>query len=227
MTIDIHSELDNFRCQLTCIHAHKDKNSQVLWCNDDFATATGMKHCNDLLGATDHDLIWQEFADDYRHHEQEALEGHIYSSIIPSKTCYSEVNLYIHEKIPQYDEDGNFKYLDCIAYEIYNPVLLNKKNPLLNFDYHTSPNYENSAKLNKREQECLYHFIYGKSVNRIATKMNVEKSTVESFLDNIKMKLNCGTRSNIIDTAIDLGYMQRVPTNMSMLNILSSLMGEN
>jgi len=67
------------------------------------------------------------------------------------------------------------------------------------------------ANLSKQEKTCLFFVIRGQSAQQIANQMNLSKRTVESYLDHVKVKLNCYTRSEMIEKAIDLGYVHIIP----------------
>ncbi len=50
-----------------------------------------------------------------------------------------------------------------------------------------------------RENECLLYLSKGQSFKEIASNLNISSRTVESHLSNIKNKLNCYSKSQIID----------------------------
>lgn len=65
--------------------------------------------------------------------------------------------------------------------------------------------------LSQRENEILYHLLRGKTANEIANKIYRSKRTVESHLENIKYKMNCSTKSSLIEKSLDLGYLNYLP----------------
>lgn len=61
------------------------------------------------------------------------------------------------------------------------------------------PNFSNeTAKLTSREKECLFELSSGKSAKRIARALSISPRTVEVHIDNIKRKLECRTRLEIV-----------------------------
>ena len=62
------------------------------------------------------------------------------------------------------------------------------------FDYLASDRgiYFNS-RLSEREKMCLYLLARGKSLEQIATAMNIKRTTVATFIKRIKAKLDCDT----------------------------------
>ncbi len=63
-------------------------------------------------------------------------------------------------------------------------------------------------KLSRREMECLAHYIKGLSTSQIASLMGVKKVTADTFMRNIKCKLNCSSRSELFRILIDLGVIK-------------------
>jgi DNA-binding CsgD family transcriptional regulator len=56
----------------------------------------------------------------------------------------------------------------------------------------------------KREKECLYYSIKGKSAREIASLLNLSRRTVEQYLMHIKIKMKVSTRSQMIELGLDL-----------------------
>lgn len=53
--------------------------------------------------------------------------------------------------------------------------------------------------ISKREAECVRHLSASKTVKEIAKAMDLSPRTVESYLNNIKSKLNCSSKLEIIN----------------------------
>lgn len=83
----------------------------------------------------------------------------------------------------------------------------------------------NSINLSKREIECLLLLSRGKKIKEIARYLGISPRTVESYLENLKCKLNVYTRSELIDLyyanikdelefnkQFSLPYSQKIPS---------------
>lgn len=68
-------------------------------------------------------------------------------------------------------------------------------------------------KLAKRELECLHFIIRGLTAKQIGKVLNLSFRTVESYIENMKYKFNCSSRSELIGKAIDLGYIHLTVKN--------------
>lgn len=68
--------------------------------------------------------------------------------------------------------------------------------------------------LTSRESECLFYTIRGKTAKDIARILNISAKTVEYHMEQIKTKLGCYNKSELIAKAIDLGYLNKIPTSI-------------
>lgn len=65
--------------------------------------------------------------------------------------------------------------------------------------------------LSKREKQVCKKITKGKSANEIADLFGLSKRTIESYIENIKIKLNCFTKSDLLEKCLDLesiGYLE-------------------
>lgn len=65
---------------------------------------------------------------------------------------------------------------------------------ITNFTYYN----RHAIYLTKREKECAYWLIHGKSAEEIGIILEISKRTVERYIDNIKLKLNCSKLTQIV-----------------------------
>ena len=57
--------------------------------------------------------------------------------------------------------------------------------------------------ISKREAECLFYLIRGKTARETGIALHLSRRTVEIYLDSLKDKLNCRKKSEIIEKALD------------------------
>lgn len=68
--------------------------------------------------------------------------------------------------------------------------------------------------LSHRQQECLALLIRGKTYKEIAHMLNVSDRTIEDHMHAIKYKLGCYNKSQLIEKAIDSGFLFHVPETL-------------
>lgn len=61
--------------------------------------------------------------------------------------------------------------------------------------------------LSKREKQVFKLFIQGKTAAQVAQIIHLSPRTVESYVINLKLKLNCENKSDLIMKAIDNGWL--------------------
>ena len=80
----------------------------------------------------------------------------------------------------------------------------NKKKYYLNI--HNSDDY-----LTEREKECVDHLILGKTIKETAKLMNLSPRTVEFYLKNIRKRLDCQTKGQLIEKVQKAYQKQKKP----------------
>ena len=201
---------------LTC---EKNSDSVIVSCNDVFLEYAGVNTDSKVIGFTDLELCWQDRAHLYRQHELDALAGNNYSTFIPLKLKNGDEALFMHTKSQKKDASGNVLGINCHSVEIINPNI----NHLFNYLMHQSPQDNYTFCLNKqmpeygltkREKEVLFFIAKGKTAKAIGKAIDISPKTVACHMERIKKKLNCRTKSEVIDKAYHLGFSQLVPSSL-------------
>ena len=68
--------------------------------------------------------------------------------------------------------------------------------------------------LSEREKTCLYLLAKGKSLEQIASAMNIKRTTVATFIKRIKNKLDCNTLPQAVFEGIGCNNVLRYSTNL-------------
>jgi len=74
--------------------------------------------------------------------------------------------------------------------------------------------FNNQIKLTKKEQECLFYYVRGFTYKEIAAVLYNSDRTIECHLENIKAKLDCSNRAQIVEKASHLGFMNYIPKSL-------------
>lgn len=206
----------NMNSRLLGLYAKKDTNSVITDCDEMFLRYTGAKSKDQIIGHTDFEFVWQEYAPLYRKHELEILSGNEYSTIIPIKDSKGDTLLFLHNKTRTFDDEGNTNGLIVRAVEILNPnyqeliSTLSKINTKKNLIFALGKG-TGDIKLSARQKQCLFFLIYGKSAKAIARVLKISPRTVEVHIEVLKTKFKCHTKNELIDTAIHMGFLDHLP----------------
>ena len=68
--------------------------------------------------------------------------------------------------------------------------------------------------LTEKQENCLFLLIRGKSIKEIAKILRVSPRTIECHMDALKRKLNCQNKSDLIEQAIDSGFLYYIPKEL-------------
>lgn len=81
------------------------------------------------------------------------------------------------------------------------------------FEFQITTKYENQI-LGKRHTEILFLLLRGKISKEIALILNLSPRTVESYIEDMKIKLKCSSRSELLDAGINMGYLGILPESL-------------
>ena len=62
----------------------------------------------------------------------------------------------------------------------------------------------------KREAECMMYLLRGKSIRNIAGILQLSPRSVEFYIRNMKKKLGCGTKFELIDLVAESDFAKNV-----------------
>lgn len=63
-----------------------------------------------------------------------------------------------------------------------------------------------NVKLSSRELECIFLYAKGKTAKETARELNISQRTVETYFENIKNKLNCYTKDQVLRFLVKDGF---------------------
>lgn len=205
----------------------KDKDLRYAGCNDNLARALHLPNAEKIVGLRDDDLATsEESLRFYRKYDQLALSGKVVRVLHNIGSPSPEKSFFL-EKKPLLN-DANIAGIIYYCYEVIHENLLTN---LLDIDkkfnsavspstcYNIAPT-DNQFKLSVRELECLFCILRGMSAKKVGEIIGLSKRTVEFYMENIKNKLGCSSKSELLVIAIKAGYMDIVPANFLRKDLL-------
>ena len=73
-----------------------------------------------------------------------------------------------------------------------------------------------SPPLPQRLEECFYLVARGKTAKEIARVLNIDYRTVEVHIERLKRKLDCHTKSQLIEKAFETGAVYQRPKSLNI-----------
>lgn len=77
--------------------------------------------------------------------------------------------------------------------------------------YFIADDYHPVIKLTERETQCLFFTIRGASSKDIGGHLNISPRTVEGYLDAVRLKFNCKSKSELLVLALSMNLMSIIP----------------
>lgn len=200
----------------------KDSQYRYIAASDELNQKMRCGHSEEFMGRSDFDVPGEhrENAGVYRAQDILISQGEPTKGI--NIQCYpqdTERKVYYTMKKPLYLGDefiGIYGTTIEIDRNFINSLLdkgiINKKY----CEHHLQRNALAIAKLShpdlsERESICLYFLIRGRTAKEISQKMNVSPKTVESYIARVKVKLQCYSKSQLIDKAYELQLDKVIP----------------
>lgn len=205
----------------------KDVNRSYLGANKALLESIGVRHPEDFTGQTDEELapLFVEDNSVYIEQDLRVLKGDKISIVHRnSKTN----DIFLLEKSPIFNNENIIRGLIfyCRPWhkaDIFH-ILSQFDNKLdLGIQSYTLSHQHNKFKLTERECECVFLLIRGKTAKEIAAMLSLSKRTVESYIENIKNKMNCQNKAEILVKAISNGYQNQIPSSLNQAAFMQSL----
>lgn len=188
----------------------KDANGIALMSNDLHAQYFGMSSVEEIIGQNSYDLLSKSEMKKVAANDIIIVQGDapqlfyekcLRKECLSIKTqlmdlCNNTVGIGM---IDFYFHQAAFKdMITLINQLVYLRPAINK------IKYNYIANAYQFNKISNRERECVYYLARGMTCKEIAQAMRISYRTVEKHLENIKDKLTCHSRSDIISKVFEM-----------------------
>ncbi len=185
----------------------KDKNGKFLFCNENHAEIAELDSPGQIIGKTDYNLFWRKNADHCCHGDRLTMKGENWVNATEKLTRYDGTFDICISKYKLLDEKNNCIGVVGSYYDIIkrgsvhlNHKEKNNKTGKLYLGEHFFGEYFTS-----REYDVFKCLLMGMTAKHIARFHNISPKTAEYHIANIKRKLQCNYKRDIIITAIQYG----------------------
>lgn len=105
------------------------------------------------------------------------------------------------------------KDLSCYLSET-NSTIKRKSKIIKAENYYLNAKYEGLS-LSKRQAEFLFYLLRGHTAKMIGKTLNLSPRTTESYTENLKTKMYCSSKTQLIEKSISLGFLEIVPSGVT------------
>jgi len=226
--------------QMPGYYLWKDINSRYLMGNKNTAQLFGFSNEEELIGITDREIRCKaaEYADLFIKQDKKVLEDQIpYAVLDIHPYVDDQIKTLLINKSLLISHDKKIIGISCHCIEVNNLILneitkyLGKLDPVTASgrwvskkaaNYYLNSQYPN-LHLTNRQSECLFHLIRGRSAKEIARVLKLSVRTVESHIEDIKNKMDCCHKSEIVEKAIEKGFVEIIPAGIISNRIIELL----
>lgn len=211
--------------QLPGFIAWKDNHHRYLGCNRNLAAAYGFRHPDQIIGMGDVDFskASDEALTFYRECDELALSGKAVK-LIHNVGAPSADKSFLLEKKPLFNAENYIVGTIFQCHELKENIIyhLRKQDDKYQkpvFKTYKIGAFENPFDLSARELECLFCILRGMTAKRIADVLQLSKRTIEFYISNIKNKFGSLTKSELMVSSIQQGYMEMIPPRFINYNL--------
>lgn len=213
----------------------KDLSSNYMMMNDQYAKLVGFRSSKSSFDhLTDHDIPCKaaEIADKFIDTDRRVIETNQTITSIEF-CCYTngEWRMHYDRKSPLLDYDGKVIGVTCYAIDVTEcPIMRsalalltmgnNKLGPhvLKQNSYKIQASFD-SLGLTSRQSEVLFYMIRGKTAKEISKFLDIRHKTVEKHQEALRLKMDCNTKSELIEKAIANGVGLVLPLSVLKVQV--------
>lgn len=203
----------------------KDPQLKYLGCNPENLKVARIKDINEFVGKSDYDMPWADRARRFIKQDKRALKGEVNLSVETLTTFDGTTSSFIVKRAPMYDQNKKIVGIIGTGFALTKnnykeaALLLTGSNLKISKLYahisKSNPSFiYGDVKFTKRQAQVISHFLKGHSAEKTAEYLNLSRRTVESSIVLLKEKLKCTEKHQIIDKAIEFGFIDLMFRNI-------------
>lgn len=187
----------------------KDINYKYIYCNENYARAAGLDSPEQIVGRSDDAMPWRKQADFFRKGDFDVFQGKSRINVPEVEITVNKIADILVTENQLLNKSGKCvglvgSYIDITGQRLIKKVgYFNDKEGR----YYLGPDLDN-VYLTLREIEVLKRILLGYSARQIGETIGISRKTVEGYIENLRTKLQSGSKGEIIATAIQFGLTQ-------------------
>ncbi|MGO1002729.1 helix-turn-helix transcriptional regulator [Lysobacter sp. CA196] len=211
--------------------ACKDQDSKFLYANTEFKALVGLEPDEDVDGLSDFDLPCEvaSHGKTFREQDKYVMERQIsITTLNVHRFKCAKWRAFLIVKKPFFDQETNIRgvlfhgtditAINAGALGSYfgnpGPHQASINSQPQTGQVHADP--EADIDMTRREYEVLFFLLRGGTSKRIAELLSISSRTVEQYIDVLKDKFEVLTKPDLIEKAINKGYLYVIPDTLFM-----------
>jgi DNA-binding CsgD family transcriptional regulator len=237
MELDVKSQSKTFFInllrQINGLIDVRDSQSRVIYSNKFTANMYGFKNEGHLIGNDPYGMRCPavECADEFIAQDQMVIKSGKELTILDIHIYADNKSRILLTKKTPYKEERKINGIICHCTEIYSIGLSKICSILIKSDnkYHNNNSskersyivgaFPKEDRLSPRELDCLFYLLRGKTMKETGKSLEISARTVETYIEQARMKLGCNNKSALIDRGLAEGYLNYIPSHILSKNI--------
>lgn len=189
--------------------------------SDFTARLCGFASATQFHGHNDYELRCPatESAESFRAEDRQVFQsGNTLTSLQLNQYADGRTHIFMLKKSPVRDAAGNLVGLCGFGSEIINPetchALFRLATQTARMQTHSLAIVDLYGQLSARESQVLFYFMRGFTNKETGLYMQLSPRTVETYIQRIKLKFKCATRSELHDTCLQNGLIYSIPQSI-------------
>lgn len=185
----------------------KDKEYKYLYCNERFAEAAGLDSPEQIVGKSDHQLYWKQYADYYQLNDSWVMQGNSLKNAPDVIDTVNNIKDILINKNRLFDSNNQCNGVGGTFVDITGKQLIKKTGyyDQIKKRYCIDDEVLGKLYLTVREITVFKHILLGYSARQIGEEIEISAKTVESYIDRVRLKLQAKNKGEIITKAIQFG----------------------
>ncbi|MEO8402099.1 MAG: LuxR C-terminal-related transcriptional regulator [Gammaproteobacteria bacterium] len=198
-----------------------DKNSAMKMINETCATTMGFASITDSFGKTMFDISPTENAENVIKTDRAVVSNNKRELVEDNVIHFDSFNEqhFFTIKMPWYNKNNEIIGIFGASILFGTQPFADSLSKIIQFGLlpQTTPNnllrgtFHNASYYTKREKECLFYILRGKTARETGKLLNLSTRTIETYINNLKIKLNVSTKSELISKALEIEETQINP----------------
>lgn len=164
----------------------KDKKGLYLLVNQEFLDVSMIDSSSSVIGLTDECMPWSYNAQSLMYNDKRVIELEKTQIYIEKSIYDGKPHFFRSVKTPLFGRTGKVLGVQCVSIPVSERC---------------------AVPLSDQQTACLKLLAMGCTYKLIAKELGLSAKTVEHYLDAVKLKLNCESRSDLIMQAVERGLV--------------------
>ncbi|MBA3660350.1 MAG: PAS domain-containing protein [Gammaproteobacteria bacterium] len=192
----------------------KDKNFRYVYCNEHYAMAAGLDSPHQIIGKSDTQLPWRKLAELFKVGDYDVLNVQTRINTPEVSDTINDVKEILVTENQLLNSSNKCIGVVGTFVDITGKQLVSKTG---HFDisskrYYLGEDFGNEY-LTHREVEVFRKLLLGYTAKQMGEVLNISAKTIESYIDNLRRKLQAKNKGEIIATAIQFGLTHIIHLN--------------